>query len=284
MKAAGAMLAAAALALGAAGAPAASAAQVGVAIPAKYFLPSRLQVVVGDTVTWSNSDHDTHNLVAADGEFASGLLGPGSSFVHAFDAAGDHPYICTIHAGMTGEIDAVPIALSGPGSPPAAGERFTLTGRAPLGVGSVTIQRAATADGPFATVGDPVPTAPDGTFSASFSADAGAAWRAVDGERSSPPVSVPVAPKVNIAVAARRTAALVVLSVGTQPVRPGETVTLQLYSRERFDWLPAGRARLDPGGRITFSVRRGLRRMARIAFAKDGAVVYSRPLALWRVR
>jgi plastocyanin len=277
------MLAAAALALGVAPA-AASAAQVGVAIPAKYFLPSDLQVVVGDTVTWRNSDHDTHNLVADDLDFASGLLAPGGSFSHTFDAPGIHPYVCTIHAGMTGDVDAVPIALAGPAAPPTAGERFTLTGRAPLGVGSVTIERSATPGAPFTAAGDPVSTAPDGSFSATFKAEGAAAWRAVNGDLASPPVPVPVAPRLNISLTARRTATLIVLSVRTRPVRPGETVRLQLYSRERFAWLPAGRAQLDSAGRITFSVRRSVRRMARVVFAKDGVVVSSRPLALWRVR
>ena len=59
---------------------------------------------------------------------------------------------------------------------------------------------------------------------------------------------------------------------------------LQLYSREHFAWRPAGSARLDSAGRVTFSVRRGLRRMARVVFAKDGVVVHSRSIALWRVR
>jgi plastocyanin len=277
------LIAAVAVALCAAAPGAAQANDVAVGIPAKYFVPSQLQVVVGDTVRWSNSDHDTHNLVADDGEFDSGFLGTGGSFSHTFTAVGDHPYICTIHQYMTGEVDAVPIALAGPEAPPTEGERFTLTGRAPAGVASVQLERAATKDGPFAPAGLTATTSADGSFTATITADSTAAWRAVDGDRASPPVTVSVAPKLDISVKARLTRSLIVLSVATKPLRPGEVLALQLYSRERFAWLPAGRAVLDDEGRIEFSLRRGVRRLARVVYEKEGAVVRSQVLALWRV-
>jgi plastocyanin len=261
----------------------ASAADVAIGIPARYFLPSSVQVVVGDTVSWHNGDHDTHNLVAVDGEFDSGLLGMGATFDHAFDTAGDRPYLCTIHPSMTGDVDVVPIALSGPGAPPTAGDRFALDGRAPVGSGPLTLERAATPDGPFTDVAA-VPAGPDGAFTIPLTADATAAWRVTGAPGASPAVTVPVAPRLRLAVKAHLTRSLVVLSVRTDPVRPGETVSLQLYSRERFAWLPAGRARLDDSGASTFSVRRGLRREARVVYARDGATVHSRPIRLWRVR
>lgn len=272
----------AAVLLASAAAPA-GAAEVAVGIPGHFFLPSRLEVVTGDTVTWHNGDGDTHDLVASDGEFASGLLGGGGDFAHTFAAAGVHPYVCTIHPGMAGEVDVSPVLLSGPAAPPTAGARFALEGRAPAGSGTLSVERAATADGPFAAVATVAPGG-DGAFSIPLTADATAAWRAVGPGGASPAVVVPVAPRVELALNARLTASLVVLSVRTLPVRPGETVVLQLYSRERFAWLPAGHARLDDRGAITFSVRRGLRRRARVAYAYEGATVYSPPLALWRVR
>ena len=264
-------------------APAAVANEVGVGIPAKYFLPSELQVVVGDTVRWTNSDRDTHDLVADDGEFDSGFLATGGDFSHTFTKVGSHPYICTIHQYMSGRVDAVPIVLSGPAAPPTEGERFTLTGRAPAGVPAVTIERAPAKGGAFEPAGLIAPTAPDGSFTATITADGTAAWRAADGDRVSPEVHVPVAPKLDITVRARLTRALVVLDVATKPIRPGETLQLQLYSRERFAWRPAGRAVLDDEGRITFSLRRGVRRLARVIYSKDGAVVRSKQIALWRV-
>jgi plastocyanin len=276
----GAVLLAGALLL--APAASASAADVAIGIPAKYFLPSIQQVVVGDTVSWHNSDHDVHNLVAVDGEFASGLLAGGATFDHAFAAAGVHPYLCTIHPYMTGEVDVVPIALSGPTAPPTAGDRFILDGRAPAGGGPLTLQRAPAADGPFTDVAA-VPAGPDGAFTIPLTADATAAWRVTGATGASPAVIVPVAPRVRLAIKAHLTRSLVVLSVRTDPVRPGDTVALELYSRERFAWLPAGRARLDDSGAITFSLRRGLRRVARLAYAHDGAFVHSRPIRLWRV-
>jgi plastocyanin len=275
-----ALLVAGALALGPAAS--ASAADIAIGIPARYFLPSSLQVVVGDTVSWHNGDHDTHNLVALDGEFDSGLLGTGASFDHTFDTAGNRPYLCTIHPSMTGEVDVVPIALSGPGAPPTAGDRFALEGRAPIESGPLTLQRAATADGPFTDVA-PLTAGADGAFTIPLTADATAAWRVTGAAGDSPAVTVPVAPRLRLAVRAHLTRSLVVLSVRTSPVRPGGTVALQLYSRERFAWLPAGRARLDDTGAITFSVRRGLRRVARVAYLQEGASVLSRSIRLWRV-
>ena len=47
---------------------------------------------------------------APDGKFDSGLQGPsaltakGKTFEHKFDAAGEFPYLCTLHPGMVGKV------------------------------------------------------------------------------------------------------------------------------------------------------------------------------------
>lgn len=269
----------AALALGAAvGAGAASAADVGVAIPGQYFAPARVQVLVGDTVTWHNDDQSTHDIVAADGSFDSGLLTPGASFSHAYDAAGAHPYLCTIHRGMRGEVDVVDLALQAPAGAPVQGERFALRGRAQAGSGPVTLERAGP-DGAFAAVATVDPAA-DGSFSAPVTADATADWRAVAGGAVSPTVRVAVAPRVEVRVRVRAHGPLAVLSVATIPARPQERVVLQLYSREHFLWRRSEVARLDQRGRTTFSLERDRPHRARVLYAPagGGAAVVSRPV------
>ncbi len=266
------------------GAAPAGAAQIGVAIPGRSFQPPRVTVVAGDTVTWRNGDGVAHDLLAGDGEFGSGLLAPGATYSHRFTAPGAHPYVCTIHTGMTGEVDVVPVLLEAPAAPPVSGQRFALAGRAPAGSGPLSLQRSV-GDGPFETVGAAIDPGTDGSFAVGLTAGASADWRVVDGSgATSPAVTVPVAPRVTISLRARRTRSLVVLSVRTSPVRPRERVVLELYSRERFAWLRAGTAQLDAAGRTTFSVRRGLRRRARIRYVSGGAPVHSRAIALWRAR
>src|SRR3954470_6017227 len=132
------LLLAASFALAALAAPA-SAAEISVGIPAKFFLPRELEVIPGDNVTWINGDHDTHNLVADDGSFASGLLPSGARFSHIFQTTGVHHYICTLHPYMTGDVEVVPLLREGPAAIPRPGQNFPLSGRAPAGGGPLTI-------------------------------------------------------------------------------------------------------------------------------------------------
>ena len=108
----------------------------GVAIVDFEFAPHTITVDVGSRVTWSNTDHFAHRLVAADvagtestgvgsfgvGSFGVGSLGVGSlgvgslgvgslgsedlefgdSFQHVFATVGRFPYYCEIHPSMTG--------------------------------------------------------------------------------------------------------------------------------------------------------------------------------------
>jgi plastocyanin len=58
---------------------------------------------VGETITWQNLDAVPHTVTPDDGSF-SGTVAAGSTFSHAFDAAGSYPYHCNIHPSMTGTI------------------------------------------------------------------------------------------------------------------------------------------------------------------------------------
>lgn len=66
------------------------------------FEPKRLEVKVGDTVTFTNEDSAPH-VVSIDGTNL-GNQERGVSVTWTAEKAGTFPYICTIHPSMTGEI------------------------------------------------------------------------------------------------------------------------------------------------------------------------------------
>lgn len=75
-----------------------------VTMPKSYrFDPSLITVPAGTTVTWTNTDNFTHS-VQVQGS-AVQTLAPGESATITFDAPGEYPYVCTLHAqNMTGKV------------------------------------------------------------------------------------------------------------------------------------------------------------------------------------
>jgi plastocyanin len=69
------------------------------------YVPARLDVAVGTTVTWTNSDTAPHTVTAQDRALLqSGTLQPGEDFSQTFDAPGTIDYFCEFHANMKGAI------------------------------------------------------------------------------------------------------------------------------------------------------------------------------------
>lgn len=83
------------------GAPAASGTAVDIA--GFKFGPAELDISVGDTVTWTNSDAQAHTATAS-GTFDTGSIAPGASATATFDTAGTFAYICSFHPFMKGTI------------------------------------------------------------------------------------------------------------------------------------------------------------------------------------
>jgi plastocyanin len=88
------------------------------------FEPATLQVAAGETVVWTNDGLAPHTVT---GDFAdSGVLNPGQTFSHTFDAEGAFDYVCAIHPDMTGSVTvgAAPTAQAAPATQAngAAGE------------------------------------------------------------------------------------------------------------------------------------------------------------------
>jgi plastocyanin len=69
------------------------------------YVPDQVEVPVGATVTWTNSDTAPHTATAQDREaLQSGTLKPGDSYSQTFDQPGTFDYFCEFHANMKGTI------------------------------------------------------------------------------------------------------------------------------------------------------------------------------------
>jgi plastocyanin len=219
-------------------------------IPGKLFEPERLEVLVGDTVTWTNDDAVTHTVTADKKSFDSGDLTPHGAFSVTFDRPGRITYHCAIHRFMTGEIDVFAVALSGPLDPVAIGREFSLRGLAAPGTDLVTIERRD-ANSTFVREADAFPSA-DGRFAVTVPAGISTDYRAVAGTLTSPLVHVDVSPRVALHV--ERIGRRERLIGSAAPPQPGMPALVQVYSRERFDWVRLARVRFDAGSRIRFTL------------------------------
>lgn len=219
-----------------------------VVMPGRSFLPAKLTVLVGDTVTWENRDTATHT-VSAPGAFSSGFLAPHARFSFTFSREGAFAYVCTIHRFMRGEVDAFSIAFSGPARAVTPPGHATLTGLAPAGTPEVTIE-ARQPDGSFRAVGTVTPDG-DGRFAADVAPSLPTDYRAAAGDLHSPVVTVSVSAAVRLAVVGTERGALVLLGEAV-PGQAGARVVLERYARELFSWVPVARGRLGDDSRARF--------------------------------
>ena len=69
------------------------------------YLPDPVEIAVGETVTWTNSDAAPHTATAQDREvLQSGTLNLGESYSQTFDQPGTFDYFCEFHAQMKGTV------------------------------------------------------------------------------------------------------------------------------------------------------------------------------------
>jgi len=74
------------------------------------YFPYSVEILVGDTVSWSNVDTAAHTVTSgspaegASGVFDSSLFMGGETFEFTFDEEGPYPYFCMVHPWMAGEI------------------------------------------------------------------------------------------------------------------------------------------------------------------------------------
>ena len=69
------------------------------------FVPERLTIKVGETVTWRNDESLDHNVVAQKGEnFRSRAFGEGGTYTFTARKPGTIDYVCNLHPGMDGQL------------------------------------------------------------------------------------------------------------------------------------------------------------------------------------
>jgi Cupredoxin-like domain len=213
------------------------------------YSPPKVDVVAGDTVTWTNDSVRRHTVTADDRSWTSPDVFSGDRYSHEFDATGAYTYFCQVHPFMHGEVDVHTLLLDMPHEPGAPGRPYTLTGRSSLPTGTdVTIESGA---------GDAVAhtaVADDGTVRAAVTPSTSTTYRAVAGGEASPPVQLLVLDRTITATAARRHGRTIV-RVRVTPASPHGTVVLQLHLHERFGWWPVRVKHLDHHSRATFRLR-----------------------------
>ncbi len=73
------------------------------------YIPYSLEIVAGDTVSWSNNDIGAHTVTSTnsdgpDGVFDSSLLMAGDTFEYTFTNSGKYDYYCMVHPWMIGKV------------------------------------------------------------------------------------------------------------------------------------------------------------------------------------
>ena len=92
-------------------APALGGASSSVTIPARAeflgdraYTPGNLDVTVGTSVTWTNTDSTSHTSTSDGTGWNSGTIAPGGRFSVVLQTAGTFHYHCSIHPGMVGTV------------------------------------------------------------------------------------------------------------------------------------------------------------------------------------
>ena len=244
-----------------------------VSMPGKLFAPRDLDVLVGTTVTWRNGDATTHTVTEDEDEFDSGFVRPGGTFSARFTEQGTFVYHCTIHRFMRGAVRVFHVVLRGPVEPLPAGRRIRLEGIAPAGATEVALERVLPR--PRVVVGRATPGL-DGGFSFIVRASEPRRYRVRTTSASSPLVRVRVTPRVSIVHRGNA------LGVSARPTRAGSRVVLQVYDREKFDFVTVVRGRLNAASRATipYAPERSAHVRAVVRGRQGWSDGFSRPLLI----
>ena len=78
--------------------------EIAVRIARFTFDPDRIEIFVGDSVTWSNADLAPHTATAEDGAWDTGALDRGGAGRITFGTVGEHRYFCGFHPHMRGAV------------------------------------------------------------------------------------------------------------------------------------------------------------------------------------
>lgn len=236
------------------------------------FGPAQLDVLPAETVAWTNVSTRQHTVTSDVGAFGSALLSSGDRFNWTFAAVGAYPYHCTVHAGMTGEVDVHRVTLAPlPTAILRPGTLVALSGRTADPSAPVRIERSA--DGTHFMTGATTTPTTGGNWHATVKVRATADYRATSGPDESEIRRLLVSSS-RVKVHATRAG----IAVRVTPKAPYARLMLQRRLRERFGWWPIARKRLDYLSKARFRVRRPARVRA-VLVDTDGWT----PLAISRV-
>lgn len=70
----------------------------------RAYIPDQVDVAVGTTVTWMNTDAVAHTSTSDASGWDSGIVPPRGQFSFAFQREGTFRYHCAIHPGMVGTV------------------------------------------------------------------------------------------------------------------------------------------------------------------------------------
>ncbi|HWI05923.1 MAG TPA: hypothetical protein VNT54_00225 [Solirubrobacteraceae bacterium] len=233
------------------------------------FTPARLQILTGESVTWTNGSARAHTVTADDGSFGSGRLAMSERFSHEFGAIGEVPYHCALHPFMRGVVAATDLLLDAPSQAASPKRPFPLSGRSAMSTGTPVSIEADHGTG-FAPVAATT-VGPGGTFVVRLQPTATARYRAVAGAAMSSHVVLVVLDR-RVVLRLQRRRGRVLLRASVTPPSRGGHVVLQLFLPERFGWWPVQRTRLDRASSARFTVRTRRRLKARVVLTlPDGA-------------
>lgn len=242
-----------------------------VSIEFSDYRPSQLDVLPGETVTWTNVSQRTHTVTSDTDLFDSGNVVGGAHFSFRFDQVGTYKYHCTIHPSIAGEIDVRRVTLDP--LPPAAvpvGKPVEFSGRTADPSKPVTIQLVT---GTTATLVGTATPAADGTWSTTVKADKPGDYRAAVGADVSETRRLLVS-VWKIAVHASRAG----VEATVVPAAPYARFLVEVFLRERFGWWPVASGKFDYVSSAEVRVKRPAR-VRLVLVDKDGWT----PLATSRV-
>jgi plastocyanin len=255
--------------------PAIAAAPITVNIEFSDYRPDQLDVLPGETVTWTNVSERTHTVTSDTRLFDSGNVAGGARFSFTFTQPGSYRYHCTIHPSIVGEVDVRRVTLDS--LPPAAltvGTPVEFSGRTATPAEPVIIQRRVSGTA-FENVAS-IPADAEGNWKTTIPATATGDYRASTGTDASEIRRLLVETRRLIVRPTRNG-----VSITVAPSAPYSRFLVEIYLRERFGWWPIASGRVNYVSVADVRIARPAR--VRIVLVdKDGwtPLVTSKPLVL----
>ena len=216
------------------------------------YRPSQLDILPGETVSWTNVSQRTHTVTSDTGLFDSGDVAEGGRFAREFTAPGTYRYHCTIHPSIVGEVDVRQVTLEPlPSAAVPVGAKVDLAGRTADPTRPVSIERRSGSS--FTKVATATPT-PEGSWKATVTAVATGDYRASIADGQSQTRRLLVGARV-VHIRATR----VGVSYTVTPSAPYARLLIEVFLRERFGWWPVASSRADYVSRGTARIRRPAR-------------------------